>query len=159
MCLGGSLVWKSYDAKAEPDFARLNTEAAARLTGAGFDVMRRRDPLWPVAAVRGNCKILVGAAALRPAMFYQLQATADGSEVNIGYRGRWSNEPPDFWVSLDVYFQERLLRVGITTNRPAVIATAQRGECAGLQAILGGMRVWPLRDTSDGPFTAARSDR
>lgn len=128
---------------AQVDGNRLNQDIAARLAAGGFQVALDPDLSVPaIRGMRGNCRIVVrnGDRDRELQGIFDLEEPGYGPVV-IGYRHRWARHPAAAGAVMERFAQDGLARVGIKVARPAVIALAATGPCAGTRAMLDGIEA------------------
>ncbi|WP_019833294.1 hypothetical protein [Sphingomonas sp. PR090111-T3T-6A] len=135
---------------AQVDGERLNGDIADRLTAIGFRVTLDRDLSVPaVRAERADCR-LVARNGDRGRELHDLFNLEQGghSPVYFGYRGKWAPHPAGARAVLERFGQNGLARVGIDMARPAVIALAAAGPCAGTREALATLHAHAYRKAS-----------
>lgn len=124
----------------EPAFART---VAARLDDAGYDariMLRFSAPV--VVATKGECSVLIRHAlriAHRARTYEQVAKPYGG--LSYRWSGAWTEEPPVAQLTVRTLMQEQLARLGVDTERPALVAVAATPRCRGLLPGLDGLLI------------------
>ena len=112
----------------EKGFART---VAARLENAGYEtriMLRFGAPV--VVATKGNCRLLIRHAlriAHRARTYEQVAKPYGG--LSYRWSGAWTEEPPVAQLTVRTLLQEQLARLGVDTERPALVAVAATARC------------------------------
>jgi hypothetical protein len=132
---------------AQVDSERLNADISDRLAGIGFHVALDRDlSVTAVRAVRADCRLIArnGDRARELHDIFNIERS-DYGPVRFGYRGQWTAHPAGVRAVLERFGQNGLARVGIDVARPAVIALAAAGPCAGASEALSRIEAYAFR--------------
>lgn len=126
---------------AQADLARFHAEVAAALSRSGFETSLLPDKS-AIIGRRGGCRILVqnGDRARELGKVFQVKALQFGP-VAIGYRGRWGGGPAASRSVFEQIAQDSLARMGVSFDRPAVIALASSPTCQDVRPNLAGIQI------------------
>lgn len=133
----------------EPGFAR---SVAARLESAGYEariVLRFGAPV--VVASKGNCRILIRHAlriAHRARTYEQVAKPYGG--LSYRWSGAWTDEPPVAQLTVRTLLQEQLARLGVDTERPALVAVAATPRCRASLPEMNEMTIGTMPVRSNG---------
>lgn len=124
----------------EPGFART---VAARLTGAGYGariMLRFGAPV--VVASKGDCHLLIRHAlriAHRARTYEQVAKPYGG--LSYRWSGAWTDQPPVAQLTVRTLMQEQLARLGVDTERPALVAVAATPRCRAVLPSVDGLSI------------------
>lgn len=138
-CAGGLAIKLSADSRvAAPDRGSINRDVEVRLKRAGFATQRSApDAIGWIVARRGTCVVLAGMTdeSGQDTALWQRMAGRDG-RLAYQYGGAALSEFPRFRGPVLAQAQKVLARAGIALPIAPIIATVERGECAGKLPVL-----------------------
>jgi hypothetical protein len=125
----------------EPDEARLASDIARRLTGAGLSAHVVQTQHGPVVIGRnGQCRLIVRNADQSPALRVVMANIArQFGPLTFRYRGRTSAAPPRLRPAGELLAQRTLAPIGVRLSRPALLAIAAGPACGDISPKFDGL--------------------